>query len=83
MVDPDMGTWTYTYDAQGNLLTQTSATNTTTLTYDGLNRVISKSFSDGSPAVSFTYDTNGDTGYRTGMTDGSGTTAWDYDPEVA
>lgn len=80
MVDPDMGTWTYTYDAQGNLLTQTSATNTTTLTYDGLNRVISKSFSDGSPAVSFTYDTNGDTGYRTGMTDGSGTTAWDYDP---
>ena len=80
MADADMGTWNYTYDAQGNLLTQTTATITTTLTYDGLNRVISKSFSDGSPAVSFTYDANGDTGYRTGMNDGSGTTAWDYDP---
>ncbi|SMX53979.1 RHS repeat-associated core domain-containing protein [Candidatus Brevifilum fermentans] len=79
MADADMGTWSYTYDAQGNLLTQTTATITTTLTYDGLNRVISKSFSDGSPAVSFTYDANGDLGYRTGMTDSTGSTAWDLD----
>lgn len=79
MADADMGTWSYTYDAQGNLLTQTTATITTTLTYDGLNRVISKSFSDGSPAVSFTYDANGDLGYRTGMTNSTGSTAWDLD----
>ena len=73
MSDPDMGTWTYTYDAQGNLIAQKDAKgNTTTLAYDLLNRLTSKTFSDGSPAVTFSYDANGDIGYRTGMADADG-----------
>ncbi|NLW73160.1 MAG: hypothetical protein GXY37_09800, partial [Chloroflexi bacterium] len=80
MSDPDMGTWTYAYDAQGNLTSQQDAKgNTTTLAYDALNRLTLKTFSDGSPAVTFSYDANGDIGYRTGMADASGSTAWDYD----
>ena len=86
MVDPDMGTWTYTYDAQGNLLTQTTrreplpaAAITTTLAYDALNRLASKSFSNGFPSIGYTYDANSDVGYRTSMTDGTGSTTWDYD----
>jgi len=79
IVDPDMGTWNYTYDAQGNLKTQTSAGITTTLTYDGLNRVLSKTYSNDSPSVTYSYDANGDVGYRTGMSDETGATTWDYD----
>lgn len=85
MVDPDMGTWNYTYDAQGNLLTQRTQRVpspaqpvTTTLSYDLLNRLISKTFISGQ-AIQYTYDANGDIGYRTGMTDSSGTTTWDFD----
>jgi YD repeat-containing protein len=38
--DPDLGLWTYTYDAAGRLLTQRDARNiTATFTYDSLNRL--------------------------------------------
>ncbi len=80
MTDPDMGAWTYTYDAQGNLATQTDAKgNITTLIYDGLNRLVSKTFSNGSPAITYSYDAGTNKGYRTGMTDGTGSTSWVYD----
>ncbi len=59
--DPDMGNWSYTYDALGNLETQTDARAcVTTLSYDALNRLISKIFSAteacATPAESYYYD---------------------------
>jgi len=60
---------------------------TTTSGYDVLNRLTSKSYSDGTATASYFYDqssynglgiTNGK-GRRTGMSDGSGQTAWSYD----
>jgi RHS repeat-associated protein len=71
----------------------TPGTTYTTFCYDADNRLASKTYSAqicpvASPAVSFLYDqssyngltiTNG-IGRRTGMSDGSGTTAWSFDP---
>jgi len=64
--NPESGTTAYAYDSDGNLATKTSpapnqtgtATVTTTYTYDPLNRLIGKTYSDGTPAVSFAYDNN-------------------------
>jgi len=72
---------------------QSTATTTITYCYDAGNRLASKTYSAQScpvttPMVSFLYDqasyngltiTNG-IGRRTGMSDGSGTTAWSFDP---
>ncbi len=64
---------------------------TTTYAYDNMNRLLSKSYNDSNPnthTVGYSYDqtgyngltiTNGK-GRRTGMNDGSGQTAWSYDP---
>jgi RHS repeat-associated protein len=68
--NPESGTITYAYDADGNVITKTgplpnqtgSATVTTTNTYDNLNRLTSKSYKDGNnpdpytPTVQFGYD---------------------------
>jgi RHS repeat-associated protein len=55
--NPEAGTTTYTYDADGNVLTKKDARSiTTTNAYDALNRVTSKTYSDGTPTVSFYYD---------------------------
>ncbi|HMN00461.1 MAG TPA: RHS repeat-associated core domain-containing protein [Anaerolineales bacterium] len=84
MDDADMGTWDYSYDALGNLVTQTDARNcTTSLTYDVLNRVTGKSYSNcpATTAVTYTYDvgTNGK-GRRTSMgISGADYTSWTYD----
>ncbi|CAG1008547.1 hypothetical protein ANRL4_03903, partial [Anaerolineae bacterium] len=91
MIDPDMGTWTYSYDALGNLKYQDDARTSNDrlcLYYDGLNRVTSKYYTTSptacpsSPAlnVSYIYDagTNGK-GRRTSMSDASGSTTWNYD----
>lgn len=44
MIDPSMGTWTYTYNGFGDLISQTDAkTQTTNITYNKLNRVTQKS----------------------------------------
>jgi RHS repeat-associated protein len=60
---------------------------TSTSTYDGLNRVTSVSYSDGTPTVNYFYDqssyngltiTNGK-GRLTGMSDGAGQSAYSYD----
>ncbi|HKW18897.1 MAG TPA: RHS repeat-associated core domain-containing protein [Terriglobales bacterium] len=60
----------------------------TTFTYDSINRLTGRSYSDGTANVTYHYDQttfNGLTiqyggGRRTGMVDGSGQTAWSYDP---
>jgi YD repeat-containing protein len=49
--------YSYTYDANSNILTKTDARGiTTTFVYDELNRVTSKSYSDGTPPVTYFYD---------------------------
>jgi RHS repeat-associated protein len=60
---------------------------TTTYSYDNLNRLTGISYSNGDPSIYYSYDQtsyNGLTisngkGRRTGMSDGSGQTAWSYD----
>ncbi len=53
----ESGTITYTYDAGGNLATRTDQRGTKTFQpYDGRNRPTSFSYSDGTPAVTYTYD---------------------------
>jgi len=68
--NPESGTISYAYDADGNVITKTAplpnqtgtATVTTTNTYDKLNRVTSKSYKDGgnsdpyTPTVQYGYD---------------------------
>lgn len=63
---------------------------TATYAYDGLNRVTSITYSDGTPTVTYCYDGNNSTcisggysssygkGRRTAMSDGSGNTGWSY-----
>ena len=96
MDDPDMGDWAYDYDGAGNLRTQTDARSCqTTLAYDPLNRLESKTFSgpgacDTTPDIIYFYDNYDDfpsytpvqdhpVGRRTAMTDGTGRTIWEYD----
>jgi RHS repeat-associated protein len=86
--DPDMGLWSYAYDALGNLTRQTDARGQRIcLYYDGLNRLTGKHYraDDACPSsptynVSYGYDsgTNG-IGRRTSMTDTSGSTSWTFD----
>jgi RHS repeat-associated protein len=61
---------------------------TTTYTYDSMNRLTQKSYSDSTPTVTYSYDSTSclsllvscyNLGRRTGMSDGSGSTAWAYD----
>jgi YD repeat-containing protein len=61
MDDPDMGLWSYTYDALGNLTGQTDARGCTiTFDYDDLNRLIEKRYSGGGvcedSTVTYFYD---------------------------
>ena len=47
----------YTYDNGGNIVTRVDARNvTSTFEYDALNRVKTRSYDNGTPSVSFTYD---------------------------
>ncbi len=94
MSDPDMGTWQYRYDAAGNLIKQRDARKRAIcFYYDALSRLVGKTYhtaSDlddltcsGNYTVSYSYDStangNNGVGRRTGMSDGSGSTAWVYD----
>jgi RHS repeat-associated protein len=93
---PESGRVNYYYTTSGGLLCsgnpaavcrRTDArSTTTTYTYDKLNRLTGKTYSDSTPAVSYFYDqssANGLTisyglGRLTSMSDGSGTAAWSY-----
>ena len=55
--NPESGTFHNTFDASGNLLTRIDARGiSTTFTYDALDRVILRNYSDSTPDVSYTYD---------------------------
>lgn len=59
--NPENGTLTYTYDANGNVKTRTDGRSVVTTygPYDSHNRPAGKSYSDGiTPPVSYTYDTS-------------------------
>jgi RHS repeat-associated protein len=86
--NPETGNISYTYDANGNVITKTDARGITAIysrptdhPIDALNRVTEVTFSNNDPAIIYTYDlgANG-IGHRTNMTDASGSTAWTYDP---
>jgi len=89
MSDPDMGNWTYGYDALGNLTHQTDARGQRIcLYYDALNRLIGKHYpadnnclANPTYDVSYGYDAIGVNGIgrRTSMTSGTITNAWTYD----
>jgi YD repeat-containing protein len=77
---PDSGLTVKTFDAAGNVITQTdNKGQLTSLSYDALNRVAQITRADQS-TVTFSYDqgTNG-IGHLTGMIDTSGSTNWSYD----
>ena len=63
---------TYTYDANGNLKTKTAGGVTTTFTYDPLDELTGKTYSDSTPAASYTYSA----GWRSAAS--SGGTAYTY-----
>jgi RHS repeat-associated protein len=66
------------YDAAGNLVKLTDPKGrTTTYTYDPANRLTEVSYSSGTPStIKYEYNKDGD---RTKMTDGTGTTKYEYD----
>jgi RHS repeat-associated protein len=99
--NPETGTTPvlYTYDANGNVVTKTDARGTiinyspTSNPIDQLNRVTSKTYSDGTPTVVYYYDGNAPSacslggftytnaiGRRTAMCDADGSEFWSYDP---
>ncbi|HWR14143.1 MAG TPA: RHS repeat-associated core domain-containing protein [Terriglobales bacterium] len=93
--NPESGNIGYAYDANGNVATKSDARGiVTTYTYDELNRLKSKTYSDSTPAARFGYDGIAISGcttspppvadtypkpYRTAMCDGSGATSWSHD----
>lgn len=96
--NPESGATNFFYTTSAGALCSGAATDlcrttdarsiTTTHTYDSRDRMLTKSYSDTTPTVTYSYDQtscNGLTitfgeGRRTCMTDGSGTTAWSYNP---
>ena len=66
----------YTYTPDGKLLTRTRARGTvTTYNYDSLNQLTNISYSDSTPAVTFTFDR---LGRQTTITDGTGPRTFTY-----
>jgi len=54
---PESATTSYTYNANGNVATRTDARGVVvTSGYDALNRVTSRTYSDGTPSATFGYD---------------------------
>ena len=58
--NPESGAISYNYDANGNLTSKTDARGVVTgYTYDAFNRVLTRSYSDGTPQVNYTYEDAG------------------------
>jgi len=90
MDDPDMGVWTYDYDAVDNLTSQTDARGVTiSFMYDALNRLKQKSYAipqssgiSDPGTVTYTYDNPVkpfSKGKLTEIADGSGSSSFEYD----
>jgi RHS repeat-associated protein len=86
--NPEAGNVTYTYDANSNVHTKSDARGVTiTYAWDALNRMLSRTYSNGDPTVTYTYDQATcvvvpscyNIGRRTKMTDGAGSESWAYD----
>jgi RHS repeat-associated protein len=91
--NPESGTITYAYDADGELLQKTSpapnqtgsATQTVSYCYDPLHRVTGKGYGAQScplatPVVSYVYDSGTNAkGHLTSLTDQAGTASYSYD----
>ncbi|HSR50979.1 MAG TPA: RHS repeat-associated core domain-containing protein, partial [Acidobacteriota bacterium] len=78
---PESGTATYGYDANSNLISRTDARGVTTShVYDNLDRTTFTSYSDGTPSVTYNYDTavNG-VGRPASVFDGAGDSSFSYD----
>jgi RHS repeat-associated protein len=91
--NPESGTITYSYDADGNLLQKTSpapnqtgtATQTVSYCYDALHRVTAKGYGAqtcplATPVVTYAYDSGTNAiGKLTSLTDQAGTASYSYD----
>ena len=53
--NPEAGTITCTYDDNGNVKTKIDALRTVTMVSDKIDRLIQKNWSDGTPAVTWSY----------------------------
>ncbi len=84
MTDPDMGTWLYSYDQNGNLTDQQDANGTIIhFEYDPINRMTVKRYvSTDNFGIEFHYDEAGASypiGRLTSVVDRSGTASYAYD----
>jgi RHS repeat-associated protein len=88
--NPETGTTPvlYAYDANSNVSTKTDARGITiTYTYEPLNRLTARSYSNSDPSVSYAYDQTAcvvvatcyNVGHRTSMSDAGGSESWAYD----
>jgi RHS repeat-associated protein len=86
--NPETGKITYTYNADSTVLTKKDARSiTTTYAYDAIRRETGRTYSNGDPSVSITYDQAAclnltacqNIGHRTSMTDAAGSEAWAYE----
>jgi RHS repeat-associated protein len=91
--NPEAGNVSYTYDANGNVVTKTDGRGIITnyspasSPIDALNRVTMVTYSDGTPTASYTYDQSAclgqsscyNIGHRTTMTDAGGTEYFAYE----
>jgi RHS repeat-associated protein len=89
---PTSGAVLYAYDVNGNVSTKKDSRSiTTTYSYDVVNRPLTRSYSNGDPTVSTTYDQSNclslsacqNIGYRTSMTDAAGSESWAYQVDSA
>jgi RHS repeat-associated protein len=86
--NPEAGNVIYTYDSEEKVLTKKDARNIsiTYSLYDALHRVLTKTYSNGDPSVSYSYDSSNcggaspclNFGHRTGATDAAGSDVWMY-----
>ncbi len=84
MTDPDMGTWLYSYDQNGNLTDQQDANGTIIhFEYDAISRMTLKRYvSSDNFGIEFHYDETGASypiGRLTSVVDRSGTASYAYD----
>jgi RHS repeat-associated protein len=86
--NPESGNITYTYDNEEKIQTKKDARNITVTysSYDPLHRLLIKTYSNGDPSVSYSYDSSNcggispclNIGHRTGTADSAGSETWMY-----